>query len=89
MVAASSCSQTEKPSPPPVIRTVYTAPALPVEAREECPKLSPKPAGDMSQEQVFNSWASDRTARNICEERRKAAVAAVDASAHHQGTSPK
>ncbi|NTA10729.1 hypothetical protein [Agrobacterium tumefaciens] len=55
----------------------------------ECPKLSAKPQTDMTQQQVFSNWAADRTARNICEERRKAAVAAVDASALHQGNAAK
>ncbi|MCM2431968.1 hypothetical protein [Agrobacterium rosae] len=86
-MAASSCSQTNPP--PPVVRTQYLTPTLPPEAREECPKLSAKPVGDMSQRQVFSNWAADRTARNICEERRKAAVAAVDASNLHQGNAAK
>ncbi|MDH0908020.1 hypothetical protein N5C66_06435 [Rhizobium pusense] len=43
----------------------------------------------MTQQQVFSSWAADRTARNICEERRKAAVAAVDAFEPHQGNATK
>ncbi|WP_077107297.1 hypothetical protein [Agrobacterium sp. DSM 25558] len=89
IVAASSCSQTNPPPPPPVVRTVYLTPELPPEAREECPELSPKTPGDMPQEQVFNNWAADRTARNICEERRKAAVAAVDAPKTHQGNAAK
>ncbi|WP_320200508.1 hypothetical protein RMR16_008735 [Agrobacterium sp. rho-13.3] len=87
-MAASSCSQTNPP-PPPAIRTVYLTPTLPPEAREECPKLSAKPPGDMPQQQVFDNWAADRTARNICEERRKAAVAAVDAPKTHQGNAAK
>lgn len=87
IVAASSCSQTNPPSP--VVRTVHVTPALPPEARQECPKLSVKPQSDMTQQQVFSSWAADRTARNICEERRKAAVAAVDAFEPHQGNATK
>ena len=89
IVAASSCSQTNPPSLPPVLRTVHRTTALPSEARMECPKLSAKPQTDMTQQQVFSNWAADRTARNICEERRKAAVAAVDASALHQGNAAK
>ncbi|MCY1668064.1 hypothetical protein [Rhizobium sp. SL86] len=34
----------------------------------------------MTQAEVFNGWAGDRAARNICEARRAAAVAAIDAA---------
>ncbi len=49
---------------------------VPPEARKPCPPLSPKPSGDMPEDQVFAGWSSDRTARNICEARRAAAVEA-------------
>ncbi|MGO7009747.1 hypothetical protein [Rhizobium johnstonii] len=44
------------------------------------PALSPKPDRDMTQEEIFNGWSADRTARNIGESRRAACVAAVDAT---------
>ncbi|MBB3297914.1 hypothetical protein FHT75_001597 [Rhizobium sp. BK112] len=34
----------------------------------------------MSQQEIFDNWSADRTARNIGEERRKACVTAVDAT---------
>ncbi|KAB1089468.1 hypothetical protein F4V91_13430 [Neorhizobium galegae] len=53
---------------------------VPPEARKPCPELTPKPTSDLSDEQVLENWASDRTARNVCETRRAAAVAAADAA---------
>lgn len=75
---ASSCSLTDRPSPP-VVRTVTVKPTLPPEVRQESPPLSPKPDRDMPQEEVLNNWAADRTGRNIIDWRRKACIAAVDA----------
>lgn len=75
----ASCSLTDREPPKPVIRTVTVKPTLPPEVREESPPLSPKPDRDMSQEEVFNNWAADRTGRNIIDWRRKACIAAVDA----------
>ncbi|NEJ10471.1 hypothetical protein GR238_34490 [Rhizobium leguminosarum] len=53
---------------------------LPPECRKVTPALSPKPDRDMTQEEIFNGWSADRTARNIGESRRAACVAAVDAT---------
>ncbi|KRB58474.1 hypothetical protein ASE04_27560 [Rhizobium sp. Root708] len=76
---ASSCSPIDRPAPP-VVSTRFVKTELPPEAREETPALSPKPDRDLPQEELFNNWSSDRTARNIGELRRKACVAAVDAT---------
>lgn len=76
---ASSCSQTNRPAAP-VVSVRFVKTELPPEAREETPALSPKPDRDMPQEELFNNWSSDRTARNIGELRRKACVMAVDAN---------
>ena len=74
---ASGCSQTDKQEPIVVVRTV--APTLPPESRKPAPALSPKPDRDMTQQEVFDLWSADRTARNVGEWRRAACVAAVDA----------
>lgn len=73
----SSCSQTEAPAP--VVITKLAHAEVPPEARKECPALTPKPSKAMTDAEIFEGWASDRTARNICEVRRRAAVAAADA----------
>lgn len=78
-VVVSACSLTnEKPAPIVITRTVTVV--LPPECRKVTPALSPKPDRDMTQEEIFNSWSADRTARNIGESRRAACVAAVDAT---------
>lgn len=74
--AASACSLTK---PEPIIITKLVTVTLPPECRKVTPALSPKPERDMTQEEIFNGWSSDRTARNIGESRRSACVAAVDA----------
>lgn len=54
---------------------------LPPEARKPCPELTPKATeSDLPEDVVFDRWSSDRTARNVCEERRAAAIAAIDAA---------
>ena len=86
-VLASGCSQTDEN--PPVVRTVAVKSTLPPEAREPCPANSPKPDRDMPRAEVFDHWAADRTARNVCEARRKAAVAAVDAASPQERQNTK
>ena len=76
---ASGCSRTEGETPKPVVRTVYVKPELSPESRKVCPPLQDKTDRQMSEAEVFGKWAADRTARNVCETRRAAAVAAVDA----------
>lgn len=77
-VIASGCSQTDRPEPVVVRQPVHIDVAP--EARKSCPALSPKPIRSMSEAEVFNGWAGDRTARNICEARRAAAISAIDAA---------
>lgn len=74
--AASACSPTNRE---PIVITKLVTVTLPPECRKVTPTLSPKPDRDMTQEEIFNGWSSDRTARNIGESRRAACVAAVDA----------
>jgi len=73
---ASACSQTK---PEPIVITKLVTVTLPPECRKVTPALSPKPDRDMTQEEIFNNWSADRTARNIGEFRRAACVKAVDA----------
>ena len=74
----SACSLTN-PKPEPVVITKVVTVTLPLECRKVTPPLSPKPDRDMTQEEIFDDWSADRTARNIGESRRAACVAAVDA----------
>jgi hypothetical protein len=74
----SACSLTN-PKPEPIVITKMVTVLLPPECRKVTPALSPKPDHDMTQEEIFNGWSADRTARNIGESRRAACVAAVDA----------
>ncbi|MFC5760502.1 hypothetical protein [Rhizobium sp. GCM10022189] len=74
---AAGCSQTENKDPVVVVKTV--APVLPPESRKTTPALTPKPDRALTQEEIFDRWSSDRTARNVGEWRRAACVAAVDA----------
>lgn len=76
-VSVCACSQTEQPEPVVITRIVQTE--IPPEARKVCPALSPKPDRDLPEAEVFSKWAADRNARNVCEFRRAAAVAAADA----------
>ncbi|AJY46493.1 hypothetical protein TM49_13690 [Martelella endophytica] len=56
-------------------------PELPAEARRPCAKPSTLPAkGGLSQAEVVSLWGADRSALNVCETRRAAAVAAVDSA---------
>lgn len=73
----SGCSLTDRPAP--IVITKAVKPVLPAECRKETPPLSPKPDRDMSQQEIFDNWSADRTARNIGEARRASCVAAVDA----------
>ncbi|ANM12031.1 hypothetical protein AMK05_CH03682 [Rhizobium sp. N324] len=74
----SGCSLTDRPAP--LVITKVVKPVLPPECRKETPALSPKPDRDMSQQEIFDNWSEDRTARNIGEARRAACVTAVDAA---------
>ncbi|MBY2911335.1 hypothetical protein [Rhizobium leguminosarum] len=78
-VVVSACSLTN-PKPEPIVITRTVTVVLPPECRKVTPALSPKPDRDMTQEEIFNGWSADRTARNIGESRRAACVAAVDAA---------
>jgi hypothetical protein len=80
---AVGCSQTE-PAREPIVVTKQIPIEVPPEARKPCPALSPKPDRDMPEAEVFDNWASDRTARNICEIRRAKAIAAIDVGAKPQ-----
>jgi len=60
-----------------MLKTV--TPVLPIECRKKAPALTPRPDRALTQEEIFDRWSSDRTARNIAEARRAACVAAVDA----------
>jgi hypothetical protein len=77
VIACASC-QTKPPEP--IVITKIVKPVLPPECRKETPALSPKPDHDMTQQEIFDNWSADRTARNIGEARRKSCVDAVDAA---------
>lgn len=64
--------------PAPVIRTVYVKLIIPAMAKVPCadPVTMPRPLRALSDKETGDGWATDRAALRICEQRRRAAVAA-------------
>ncbi|MBB4016719.1 hypothetical protein GGR16_001725 [Chelatococcus caeni] len=65
----------------PVIRTELVRPSLPPAAREPCPAPVPLPDRSITSGEVTRWWGRDRAELRACEQRRAAAVAAIDGSA--------
>lgn len=74
---ASACSRAELK---PVIRTEISPVVLPEAARRPCARPAALPDRDMTSGEVTVTWGADRAALVVCETRRAAAVAAVDAA---------
>ncbi|MEY9717872.1 hypothetical protein ABIA22_000362 [Sinorhizobium fredii] len=74
---ASACSPAD---PKPTIKTVVVPVAVPESARQPCPRPVTLPDRAMTAREVTTGWGADRTALKTCEERRAAAVAAIDAT---------
>lgn len=76
-MVASACSPAE---PKPVIRTEIIRPVVSDSARQPCANPVPLPDRSITAEEVTSKWGADRASLRICEQRRAAAVAAVDGS---------
>lgn len=76
-LSAAACSPSD-PKPEPVVVTKIVTVDIPPEARKPCPELSPRPDRDLTQAEILENWSHDRTARNVCEVRRAAAIDAID-----------
>jgi hypothetical protein len=64
-----------------VIETRYVTPVIPESARKRCNDPSVLPDRAMPAGEVTSAWNADRSALRTCEQRRSAAVAAVDGAA--------
>lgn len=76
-MVVSACSPDE---PKPVIRTEIVKPVVPQAARQRCSDPVPLPDRAMTAEEVTGKWGADRAFLRACEQRRAAAVAAIDGS---------
>lgn len=76
-VIASACSHTDdKPDPPVVVK--YVKSDVPPSSRIPC-TVTPLPDRTLSVQEVTTSWGADRAAILVCDARRAAGVAAMDA----------
>ncbi|WP_198302212.1 hypothetical protein [Bosea sp. AS-1] len=60
------------------MKVEFIRPDIPAEARIACPKPVQTEIRRLSAAETFRFWNKDRTSLKICEQRRKAAVAAAD-----------
>ncbi len=77
-VIVSACSPVK---PMPVIRTEVVRPVVPDGARQPCAAPFALPDRAMNARDVTAGWSADRTSLLTCEQRRAAAVAAIDGAA--------
>lgn len=76
-VTVSACSpKADKP----VVKLEFVKPVLPAEAGARCADPVDLPDRDISAREVGRLWGRDRAALRICEQRRRAAVNAVEAA---------
>lgn len=71
----SACSPAEAPR----VQAAIVVPVLPDAARKPCTKPAGVPDRDLTESEVLRAWSTDRVNLKACEQRRAAAVAAVDA----------
>ena len=74
---ASACSP-DSPTPVDMTRTIV--PVIPASAREKCAAPVALPDRAMPAAEIVPAWGADRAALRNCEQRRAAAVAAIDAT---------
>lgn len=63
-----------------MVRTELLAPVLPPASRLPCPSPARLPDHDLSEAEITTLWGRDRSGLSACEQRRAAAVKAVDAA---------
>lgn len=76
-MTVSACSTVK---PDPVVVAQVIRPELPASARKKCDDPVKLPDRMLPAEEATPLWAKDRAALRVCETRRGAAVAAVDAA---------
>jgi hypothetical protein len=76
VLQGSTCSTVDPEKPAPVIRTVYVKPKMPAAAKVPCAAPLKLPARRLTDKETTDDWGADRASLRICEQRRKAAVAA-------------
>ncbi len=74
---ASACSIRDDK---PVVKVEFIRPVIPAEARVPCAKPVQTPDRRITAAEVKNYWDRDRSHLEICEQRRSAAVNAVEAA---------
>ena len=74
---ASACSPD---SPAPIVITKTITPVVPAAARQKCADPVALPDRAMPEGDIVPAWGADRAALKSCEQRRAAAVAAIDAA---------
>jgi hypothetical protein len=75
LLALAACS----PPSRDVVRTQILRPVVPPSARQACTPPAPLPQRSLTAREIVPLWGRDRTSLRECEERRAAAVRAVDA----------
>lgn len=76
IMTVSACSTKDDK---PVVRVEFIRPVLPAEARVPCAKPVQTPDRRITAAEVKDYWDRDRSHLEICEQRRSAAVNAVEA----------
>ena len=76
MIASACSTRDDKP----VVKVEFIRPVLPAAARVPCAKPVPLPDRFLTAREVGALWDRDRSHLDICEQRRSAAVNAVEAA---------
>lgn len=76
MIASACSTRDDKP----VVKLEFIRPVIPAEARVACARPAPLPDRGLTAREVGALWGRDRSHLEICEQRRSAAVNAVEAA---------
>ncbi|MCR5939370.1 hypothetical protein FG152_00795 [Ochrobactrum sp. XJ1] len=79
MLIAHGCSITSSSEGKPILRTEFVRGQVPSEARKPCDPPVTLPDRALSAKELTPLWGKDRAALAVCEQRRGAAIAAIDA----------
>ncbi|MBR7651441.1 hypothetical protein KCX83_03790 [Brucella oryzae] len=79
MSIAQGCSTTSSSEGKPILRTEFVRGQVPSEARKPCDPPVTLPDRALSAKELTPLWGKDRAALAACEQRRGAAIAAIDA----------
>ncbi|KAB2772904.1 hypothetical protein F9L00_25020 [Brucella anthropi] len=78
MSIAHGCSTTSSSEGKPILRTEFVRGQVPSEARKPCDPPVTLPDRALSAKELTPLWGKDRAALAVCEQRRGAAIAAID-----------